>query len=125
MQYPLESSSQYIDRNKETKPMRNEKPDTVLRIIEDRQGRYGDPVDHFCFVGFLKDQFRHYCNNQAETHKRIGNADRDRYMHAVDMILDKLVRSAHSPLYLDNWNDIQGYARCAIQALGITQEQGE
>ncbi|MDH3375384.1 MAG: hypothetical protein OEQ39_00235 [Gammaproteobacteria bacterium] len=39
--------------------------------------------------------------------------------HAVDMILVKLGRIlTGDPYYVDNWHDIEGYARLVAEALG-------
>lgn len=88
--------------------------DTHKLTIE-RGKQYGHPIDHFPATRRMYDVWhRKFSNNQSPL-------DENRKLaieHGVYMIVDKLIRAADSPDLRDHWDDVAGYARTVLMALG-------
>jgi hypothetical protein len=81
--------------------------DTQLQglVNADRMKDYGHPADHFAKSAALKAElFKDYTGDAS-------------VRHAMEMIVDKLVRLSHSPFHLDSWIDVAGYARTAVMVI--------
>jgi len=74
-------------------------------INKDRQRDYGHPADHFLHSSDIKRALRAAFKGD------------ERYLHALEMIADKMVRLCNSPEHLDSWIDIAGYARTAVMVM--------
>ena len=94
---------------------------TITKTITDERGKnYGRPLDHFPVTREMSNEwllarYRALRKGASVTEDRKEQAIR----HAVYMICDKLARAATNPMHKDNWDDIQGYARCAKMILGM------
>lgn len=87
----------------------------IADVLEERGGRYGDFMAQSYITMQLKDVVRcrkgweKLCSDQQE---------------AIEMILVKIARILNGdPNYIDNWDDIQGYAALVSQRLA--KEQGK
>ena len=80
--------------------------------LKERGGNYGDAMEHFNTTKNMYNVFK----------KRLGSMDDVRMCNMVEhvayMICDKLARASHNPYHLDNWRDIQGYAKLLEKELG-------
>ena len=72
-------------------------------VNRDRMNDYGHPADHFKYSMRIK----------AVLHEAY-TGEHPEFLHAMEMIADKLVRLCKSPRHLDSWIDIAGYARTAV-----------
>lgn len=92
--------------------------DAIAEITTERGGNYGKPIDHFSACQEMYDiwEKRNSLNNYA-----IGTKEMLALKHGVHWIIDKIVRAAENPEHKDNWDDIEGYARCIKDALGLEQ----
>lgn len=98
--------------------------DKIKEITTERGANYGKPIDHFSNTDKLNEAWRSYRNrNRSRQDERllIGCEKECALHHGVYMIIDKLVRAAENPMHADNWDDIQGYARCIKDALGLNE----
>jgi hypothetical protein len=74
-------------------------------VNSDRMKDYGHPADHFAKSAMLKQElFKDYTGDLS-------------MKHAMEMVVDKLVRLSHSPYHLDSWIDVAGYARTAVMVM--------
>lgn len=87
--------------------------DTIQALVDSRGSDYGDPRDDFPRIRAMYDAW--------DTMRRpLADPVEDQILcHAVYMVCVKLSRLAHSGKHRDSWVDIQGYAECALRALGI------
>jgi len=85
--------------------------DHTTALLTERGSRYGKFADHAAVTQALK----------KVVHLHMGarwGAMRDDQREALDMILHKVGRIANGdPSYVDNWDDIAGYARLVADAL--------
>lgn len=81
----------------------------IASIVKERGEKYGDPKLHFSCITRMEKEWR---ERRATGSGGLTPIQEEALAHGVHMILDKLVRAAESPKYLDNWDDIQGYAKC-------------
>ncbi len=78
-------------------------------ILDERGSNYGPAKEHFNTLKLMYDIWE---KRFVDSLYGDRNDELDRMIeHVVYMICDKLTRSAHDPKHLDNWKDIQGYAR--------------
>lgn len=78
-------------------------PSGVDETLRERGARYGKFVEHSHIAMDLKQNIR-MCKNWPRL-------DVD-MQHALDVIADKIARILNGdPNYIDNWHDIQGYAK--------------
>lgn len=71
--------------------------------VAERDGRYGGFANVAAMTQHLKDQVR-----QSKNWCMLPYVNRQ----AIDVILEKIARSVlGDPMYVDNWHDIQGYAK--------------
>lgn len=78
-------------------------------MLEDREARYGDFVDHARISQGIK---------TAMQHSRNWKDLRDCQKEALDMVAHKIARILNGdPEYHDNWFDILGYVRLVEKAL--------
>lgn len=88
-------------------------------LTDERGKHYGHPAKHFsCTQGM----YNEWLGRRIDAMKGKPLADgmiEDALRHSVYMILDKLSRAANNPMHQDNFDDIQGYARCAKMILGL------
>ncbi len=82
--------------------------------LKERGGRYGEFKDQAVIAVALKNVLRYQWSDDLLTLTiRPGWARLEPYQqHALDITCDKLSRIINGdPNYLDNWHDIQGYAK--------------
>jgi len=98
-------------------------------LVRDRGKTYGPPALHFRTTQALFNEWRRRrIEAMTSGAEELTNSKEAGVRHAVYMILDKLARAAETPSHLDNWNDIGGYAKCAVSVLngdGIPDRGGE
>lgn len=83
----------------------------VSVTLAERGKRYGKFKDH----ALLSQQFKMILNKSAAA--KSGNLNYDQ-QEALEMILHKIARILNGdPNYVDNWLDIEGYARLVRQRL--------
>ena len=83
--------------------------DPIEKLTAERGSKYGAPIDHFSCVTRME---REWVMRRSESPHKLVRDKEDALRHGVHMILDKLVRAAESPEHIDNWDDVQGYAKC-------------
>jgi hypothetical protein len=89
-------------------------PDPIAALTAERGARYGSPLRHFaCTTRMFREWRRKHSVVKPDADARLEDA----IAHAVYMICDKLARSAGDIHHADNWADIQGYAKCALDAI--------
>jgi len=89
--------------------------DEIAALTTERGEVYGSPGQDFVRIKRMHAAWK-------ENHRPLlAPADEDILDHAIYMICVKLSRLAHSGTHKDSWDDIQGYADCAKQALGLAQ----
>jgi len=79
------------------------------KTLKERGGNYGPAKEHFALTKGMYETWVNRWNLSPE-----WQSDRDitrMIEHVVYMICDKLARASHNPAHLDNWQDIQGYAK--------------
>ena len=74
-------------------------------VNSERMKDYGHPADHFAKSAAIKAELFEDYNGDASIR------------HAMEMIVDKLVRLSHSPYHLDSWVDVAGYSRTAVMVI--------
>ena len=89
--------------------------DPIKDITDERGKNYGKPIDHFSRTTQMHRQWTY----QRRHGKGVDGKMDAALAHGVYMIIDKLVRAAENPMHKDNWDDIEGYARCIKDALGM------
>lgn len=101
--------------------MTDETNNTAIKeILEQRGSRYGEFRDQSIISMGLKNTLRYeFSDDLCTLTVRAGWARMEPYQqNAVDMICDKLARALNGdPNYLDNWDDIQGYAKLVSDRL--------
>lgn len=73
-------------------------------VVAERQRAYGHPSDNLGRTAALWDAYLSGLDRQLEA------AD-----VAAMMVLLKVARLAFTPVHVDSWVDIQGYARCGLE----------
>lgn len=87
----------------------------VKAVLEQRGNRYGDFFDVAAIYSQIIDAVYAPGNEYTPSQK-----------HALDAIAMKLARIANGdPNYIDNWVDIQGYARLEQEILERNDEQAK
>ena len=94
---------------------------TTESLTDERGKNYGHPVEQFeCAERMMTVwRVRRSKANGSTFPKTLTLKQEHGVRHAVHMILTKLSRSANNPMHKDDWDDIQGYARCAKMVLGL------
>jgi hypothetical protein len=82
-----------------------EKPDTK-ELTAERGKNYGHPYDHFQCTQEMFDVWTSRRFDAPSIDPELERCLR----HITYLILDKLSRAAENPMWLDNFDDIQGYA---------------
>ena len=100
--------------------------DQIAQITTERGRHYGPPIEHFKTTRGMFEVWENRRDAAIVYDKAhcISTDGEHAARHAVYMILDKLARAATDPMHADDWRDIQGYARCAMDALGIESMGG-
>lgn len=89
-------------------------------ILAQRGKRYGPFRDHARLAVKLRRNVREFINFEEYPRESGGGSNRQQPFHllrpdaqqSIDTILDKIARILNGdPNYLDNWDDIQGYAK--------------
>lgn len=81
----------------------------VEETLNERGARYGDFTDHAIIAQGLQDLMR-----DTQGWSRLGAVKKQ----ALTVIADKIARIlSGDPNYIDNWHDIQGYARLVEERL--------
>jgi len=85
----------------------------VNETLAERGARYGEFSDHARCAQALQDVMRKHVRNAGDGKRgwvELNHIQRQ----ALTVIADKIARILNGdPTYLDNWHDIQGYARLA------------
>jgi hypothetical protein len=90
------------------------------KLTDSRGGQYGHPNKHFPTTqGMYKIWIERRLDAETNADSTLPKDQLLAVNHAAYMILDKLARAANNPMLADNWDDIQGYARCAKMVLGL------
>jgi len=99
------------------------KKDPIKAITDERGKNYGKPIDHFACCQKLYDDWEERYQAGESFCSGMENPETIRALkHGVHWILDKLARAAENPMHKDNWDDIEGYARCIKDALGLEEK---
>jgi len=92
--------------------------DSIDHLTQSRGKEYGKPIDHFNASQQMYEIWR--ARAHASGPLSVMDIEQQNAVHhGVRFIIDKLVRAAESPTKKDHWDDIQGYARCVIDALDL------
>lgn len=89
----------------------------VEDTLAERGSRYGDFTDHAKIAQRLQDDMRgepfvHGANHACEIAKKGWSRLNAVQRQALTVIADKIARIlSGDPNYIDNWHDIQGYAK--------------
>lgn len=97
---------------------------SVEETLKERGNRYGQFKDHAKIAMKLKEVMRHPAAPASLelTHEGWLRLAPDQ-MQALDTICDKIARIINGdPNYIDNWHDIQGYAKLVEDRL-LAEEQ--
>ena len=87
--------------------------------LDERNSNYGDAKEHFSVT---KRMYEAWIDRWNSSDRWGSDRDETRMIeHVVYMICDKLARASHNPYLLDDWQDIQGYAKLLEDEL---KEQG-
>lgn len=90
---------------------------SVTNTLEERGSRYGRFADHAAIAQGIQDVMR--------AAPRWDDLDQD-MKQALSVIADKIARILNGdPFYLDNWHDIQGYAKLIEDRLNMIPEHEE
>jgi hypothetical protein len=83
-------------------------------IIKARSGKYGPFLDNAVFAQVVKDHLRNTNWNNLD----------DDMKEALDLIALKISRilTGNEPDYLDNWDDISGYAKLVADRIRADKE---
>lgn len=102
-------------------PHGTEKPQGLIdTILSERGKRYGHFRDHARLAVKLRSNVREFVNFEEYPRPHGGGFTKQQPFHllradaqqSIDTILDKIARILNGdPNYLDNWDDIQGYAK--------------
>ena len=94
--------------------------DAISEITQERGKNYGKPINHFTTCQKMYDIWE---IRFAGAHPETIDLTQPNLavQHGVHWIIDKLVRAAENPMHKDNWDDIEGYARCIKDALGLEE----
>lgn len=99
----------------------NEPLDEIAKITTERGKNYGKPIEHFNTSQAMFEEWEDrahasgtFCCMDIEKQRAVK--------HGVRFIIDKCVRAAENPMHKDNWDDIEGYARCIKDALELNDE---
>lgn len=97
---------------------------TVNDTLDERGARYGDFSDHAVIAQRLQDVMRNSgARGDAMAVNRGWHALSDVQKQALTVIADKIARILNGdPNYVDNWHDIQGYAKLAEDRCGPERE---
>ena len=90
---------------------------TTQELTRERGAVYGPPIKHFSCTRQMFNRWLKYRNQSLGGLQPGSPAKEDAAQWAVNMILDKLSRLAHTIDHKDSWDDIQGYAECAKKIL--------
>jgi hypothetical protein len=95
-------------------PVPHPAPDPIAALTIERGARYGSPLKHFaCTQRMYREWRRKRSVAKPEADERLELA----LAHVVYLVCDKLARAAGDLRHLDNWDDIQGYAKCAKDSI--------
>jgi len=97
-------------------------PGSVEAITTERGKNYGKPAEHFNTSQAMYDEWF----DRAQTSGTFSCMDIEKQRavcHGVRFIIDKITRAAENPMLKDNWNDIEGYAWCVKNALGMEPDR--
>lgn len=98
---------------------------TINDTLSERGARYGKFEDHAKLAMKLKEAMRHpgapaFIDDYREGWLRLSPDQ----MQALDTICDKIARILNGdPNYIDNWRDIQGYAKLVEDRLNAQSGQ--
>ena len=90
---------------------------TVEKTLAERGSRYGKFADHARIAQGIQDVMR--------AHENWNNLDYD-MKQALTVIADKIARILNGdPFYVDNWHDLQGYAKLIEDRINMIPDKDE